>query len=144
MNEQPSCLNLTSVGIRNTSLYTWQAFLLLISGPHQSFSLLSFFFEIYLLLFVGFCLHAYLCIPCMWCSRRQEEGVELLGTGVTGDCEPPCGRQGSGLGSPKERSVFLLSEPSFQHKDLFQVLIYIVLFSDPSQEILLLWKDNSG
>lgn len=35
--------------------------------------------------------HVYIHTMCVaWCLWRSEEGVESLGTGVTGGCEPPC------------------------------------------------------
>lgn len=60
------------------------------------------------------------------CSGHSGKKRELssLGTGVTGSREPPCGRRGSSLDSLKEQSVFLLSEPSFQHKAFLSLNLY--------------------
>jgi hypothetical protein len=46
----------------------------------------------------------------VWCQRKPEEGVRLLGIGVTESFEPPCESNGSDLGSFREPHVFLTAD----------------------------------
>ena len=48
------------------------------------------------------------------CFACMCEGVGSPGTGVTGSCEPPCGRWELNLDPLEEQSVLLTAEPSLQ------------------------------
>lgn len=55
------------------------------------------------------------CVPvhreCASCSQRPAEGIRVPGAGVTGACEPPCGRWGSNLGPLEKQPLVLTAEP---------------------------------
>lgn len=53
-----------------------------------------------------------------WSSLRTEKGVRAPGTGVTHDCEPPCGCWDSNPGPLEEQLVLLTTEPSLQPQGL--------------------------
>lgn len=75
------------------------------------------FFEIYLVFLLCscvFCVRVCMRTTCVQWSRKPEEGSDLIGTGVTDSCQPPCRSWESNPGPLEEQSVLLTAETSFQ------------------------------
>lgn len=53
-------------------------------------------------------------VTCLYVHHESEEGVRCSGTGVSDDCESPCGCWEPNLGPLEEQPVLLTIEPLFQ------------------------------
>lgn len=74
-------------------------------------------------LFILFCLSVlFACMAthhvCMWCPQRSEGSIRFPGTGVTGDCGPPCEFREPKPGFLQECQVLWAIEPSLRPQRL--------------------------
>lgn len=80
-----------------------------------------------------FCLHICLCIVCMWCPQRPEEGIRFPGTQVRDDQKPQCGSWELNSCPLQEQPVLLtVNHPSLQPLVyIFFKVLYILLLNKP-------------
>jgi hypothetical protein len=75
---------------------------------------------------MGLSLLVYVCTMCVHAACGGQKRGLILGTGITGSCEPPCGLLELNLAPLQEQQVLLTAEPSFQ--PVFLVFFFFFFF----------------
>jgi hypothetical protein len=106
LSDSSSLLSLTYLSAKQVSLASqlWFSNCSRRTCPHT-----DLFVSIFILCVWVPCLHACLCIVCLWYLLRPEEGVRSHGTGVTDGCESHCGCWEFNLGPPSGKATTALN-----------------------------------
>ena len=95
--------------------------------------ILKIFLHLFNLFYVYECFaYMYVCVPCVYMipPRRPEKDIKYPGTGVTDNCEPPCGCWELNLGPLQEQQVLLTSEWSLKAPIYpLIVLLFLIIIS---------------